>query len=180
MLKAGISLNLKTIIAHPEVFDVNLDENNVNIGYPGKPETLCDIFEVEYTSSPREITPKLIYLGEIDKRYNTDYRYNDDSAIVYKAQEGLVVITGCSHSDIRNIIEHAKQVTKDNRIFALIGGLHLYNKTEYKIRELGIYLRDLNIQHFYPCHCCNLNSKIILSEYLKVNDVYSGLELTFN
>lgn len=180
MLKAGISLNLKTIIAHPEVFDVNLDENNVNIGYPGKPETLCDIFEVEYTAAPREITPKLIFLGEIVKRYNTDYRYNDDSAIVYKAQEGLVIITGCSHSGIRNIIEHAKYVTKDNRIHALIGGLHLYNKTEYKIREIGIYLRELNIQHFYPCHCCNRNSKIILSEYLKVNDVYSGLELTFN
>ncbi len=81
--------------------------------------------------------------------------------------------------------EHPAIITKPSndlytRANIFIGGVHLVNKTEYKIRELGIYLRDLNIKNFYPCHCCDLNSKVILSEYIKIKEVYSGLKLSFD
>lgn len=179
MLKAGISLNTKTIIAHPEIFDVNLDRNARNIGFPGKESDISDIFDVELTREPRWLSPNLVFLGEIPLNHNTDYKYHDESALAYKTKEGLVIISGCSHVGIANIIEHAKKVTKEERIYSVIGGLHLTDKTEYKIRELGIYLRNENIKEFYPCHCCDLNSKIILSEYIKMKEVYSGLKISF-
>ena len=179
MLRAGISLNTKNIIAHPEVFDVKLDKKSRNIGFPAKESDISDIFEIDYTVEPKWLSPKLLFLGEIPLNHDTDYKYKDDTALVYRASEGLVIIAGCSHVGVANIIEHAKRLTKEERIYAFIGGLHLVDKTEYKIRELGIYLRNLNIKHFYPCHCCDLNSKIILSEYVKLNEVYSGLKLSF-
>ena len=36
MMKAGISLNLKTIFCTPNAFDIKLDTNDRNIGFPGK------------------------------------------------------------------------------------------------------------------------------------------------
>lgn len=180
MLKAGISLNLKNVLAHPDVFETKLNERNENIGFPGESSKLCDIFEIEYSREPKWLTPKLLFLGEIPKYFNTDYKYKDETALVYKSFDGLVIIAGCSHVSLPNIIEYAKKVADDPRVNAFIGGVHLVNKTEYKIRELGIYLRDLNVKNFYPCHCCDLNSKIILSEYVKVKEVYSGLKLSFD
>ena len=180
MLKAGISLNLKTVLAHLDVFETKLNERNENVGFPGEPSKLCDIFEIEYSREPKWLTPKLLFLGEIPKYFNTDYRYKDETALVYKSFDGLVIIAGCSHVSLPNIIEYAKKVADDPRINTFIGGVHLVNKTEYKIRELGIYLRDLNIKNFYPCHCCDLNSKVVLSEYVKIKEVYSGLKLTFD
>ena len=180
MLAAGISLTHKTIYAHPDVFEPKLDSQKRNIGFPGNAGDLCDVFDLELSYEPVWFTSKLVFLGEIPIKYKSDYKYNDESAVVYKGIDGLVIMAGCSHIGLPNIIEHAKKVTKEERIDTLIGGIWLRDKTEYKIRELGIYLRTLNIKNFYPGHCCDLNSKLVLSEYLKVKEVYSGLKLSFD
>lgn len=180
MLNAGISLNQKTILAHPDVFEPKLNEKAEDIGFPGDSAKLCDIFDVEFSSNPKWITPKLLYSGEIPKFYNTDYKYKDETVLIFKASKGLVIITGCAHVSIPNIVHYAQKLTDEPRIDTFIGGVYLQNKSEYKIRELGIYLRNLNIQNFYPCHCCDLNAKIILSEYVKLKEVYSGLSLEFS
>ena len=45
----------------------------------------------------------------------------DDTAIVYKSSEGLVIIVGCAHSGICNIIEYAKEVCQEERVVDIIG-----------------------------------------------------------
>lgn len=179
MLKAGISLNMKNIIAHPDIFIPKFDKHSRNIGFPLTENDICDIFELDLVRDPKYLTPKLLYLGEIFPTYNYDPKYKDETALAYKTPNGLVIIAGCSHVGVVNIIEHAKRITGEKHIFAFIGGMYLAEKTEYKIRELGIYLRNQCIENFYPCHCCDLHSKIILSEYVKVKEVYSGLKLSF-
>ena len=54
----------------------------------------------------------------------------DDTAIVYKAKSGLFIITGCSHSGICNIIEHAKKVCSSDKILGVIGGFHMFDCDE--------------------------------------------------
>lgn len=54
----------------------------------------------------------------------------DDTAIAYKSENGIYIITGCSHSGICNIIEHAKKVCNDNRVLGVIGGFHLFSINE--------------------------------------------------
>ncbi len=180
MLAAGISLTNKSIYAHPDVFEPKLDARKNNIGFPGNASDLCDVFDLELSVDPVWLTSKLVFLGEIPIKYKTDYRYNDETAVTYKGAEGLVILAGCSHIGLPNIIEYAQKVAKEERINTLIGGVFLRDKTEYKVRELGIYLRSLNIKNFYPGHCCDLNSKVVLSEYVKVKEVYSGLKLVFD
>lgn len=178
MLLAGISLNHKTIFGTPDVFEPKLDQKQKNIGFPGKVNELCDIFDIHYCDGPQWLAPRLVFLGQIPKTYKTEYKYNDDSALVFKSDKGLCIITGCCHVGIQNLVEYAQKVTGEERIDTFIGGLHLIDKSDYKIREIGIYLKNLGVKNFYPCHCCDLNSKIILSEYLKVKEVYSGLKIS--
>ena len=138
-------------------------------------------FNLTLTNKPVRITPKLIYLGEIPLKYGNvkeDYA-SDETALAYKSKDGLIVISGCSHSGVENIIEHAKFVTGENRIHTLIGGLYLINRDGDEINALGRYLQSQNIKQIYPCHCTDLESKIILSKFVVIKEVNTGKRYTW-
>ena len=45
--------------------------------------------------------------------------------VYYRSPKGLVVITGCAHAGIINIIKYGMEVTGTQKLHALIGGTHL-------------------------------------------------------
>jgi 7,8-dihydropterin-6-yl-methyl-4-(beta-D-ribofuranosyl)aminobenzene 5'-phosphate synthase len=50
----------------------------------------------------------------------------DDQALVATVRgHGLVVLTGCGHSGIINILRYVRKLTGENRIHAVLGGFHL-------------------------------------------------------
>jgi len=173
----GIKFGLKNVMAHPDVFkqcefknaafgeeNIRLDENSI-----------AEFFNLILTREPRKITPKLYYLGEIpaNKDIKNDYAA-DETALAYKSKDGLVVISGCSHSGVENIIEHAKKITGESYINTLIGGIYLINREPEEVHELGKYLQAQDIKKIYPCHCTDLESKIILSRYVNIGEVSVG------
>lgn len=103
----------------------------------------------------------------------------DDSALVYKASEGLVIVTGCSHSGICNIIEYAKKVCGDNRILDIIGGFHLLKPTLNQLAFTADYLKKAGLRHVHACHCTDMESKISLSQAVGMREVGVGLVLNY-
>lgn len=106
-------------------------------------------------------------VNDFESRYSIGKRIEDtlkdDSAIVYKSKEGLFVVTGCSHSGICNILEYAKRVCNDNRIYGVIGGFHLFDVNN-RLEKTINYLKDNNIESLYPCHCVSLKAKIEMAK----------------
>ena len=49
----------------------------------------------------------------------------DDMALFYKTDVGLVVISGCTHSGLVNMVRHGLAVTGCERLHGWIGGTHL-------------------------------------------------------
>jgi 7,8-dihydropterin-6-yl-methyl-4-(beta-D-ribofuranosyl)aminobenzene 5'-phosphate synthase len=50
----------------------------------------------------------------------------DDQAVVVHVQDkGLVVMTGCGHAGIVNIVRYAQKLTGINTVYAILGGFHL-------------------------------------------------------
>ncbi len=70
-----------------------------------------------------------------------------EQSLCIKTEKGIVVIVGCSHPGIKNILEAASQFGK---VYALIGGLHGF-------REFDL-LKDLKL--ICPCHCTQFQSEI--------------------
>jgi 7,8-dihydropterin-6-yl-methyl-4-(beta-D-ribofuranosyl)aminobenzene 5'-phosphate synthase len=63
------------------------------------------------------------HYSEIDGKLESDPLIKDDQAIILSIKDkGLVVITGCGHSGIVNILKYAKELTGEDRIYAVIGG----------------------------------------------------------
>lgn len=180
------------LIAHPECFDYKEDSTGLYIGSPLSKEELSKVCQLNLSKKPVKISENITYLGEIPILNDFEQRYpigksivngekiddtvNDDSAIVYKSEKGLFVITGCSHSGICNIIEYAKKVCNDDRIYGVIGGFHLF-EVDGRLDKTIDYLKENNINLLYPCHCVSLKAKIQMSKKLDINEVGVGLEL---
>lgn len=173
----GIKFNSKTVIAHPDVFkkDEDFEDDSADENLKLSKDELDKCFNLRLSSKPFHITQKLIYLGEIPITHEIKKDYApDEIALAYKSKDGLVIISGCSHSGVENILDHAKHVTGVDKINTIIGGLYLINRSEDEIHTLGEYLKEQNIQSIYPCHCTDLEAKIILSKYVKIEDVSTG------
>lgn len=95
-------------------------------------------------------------------------------ADVFITQKGLLIITGCSHSGIINIINYAKKLTRVDKVYGVIGEFHLLDKTEAEINMVSNFFKQENIEYLVPCHCCDLKSKIILSQDNDVKELCTG------
>ena len=162
--------NIK-LTAHPNIFDSKVDENGIMHGCPITKEMTEKQFALNLTSKPYYVTENLLFLGEIENNFTENI---DDSALVYIFEDELFIITGCSHSGIINIINYAKKVTGINKLYGIIGGMHLLDKDNAELINLAKFFKNENMKYFAPCHCCNLNSKIILSQYNKIEEICVG------
>ncbi len=180
------------LIAHPDCFNYKEDVTGLYIGSPLDKGQLSKVCRLNLSKVPIQVSKNIIYLGEIPTLYEFEQKYsigktiingekkddtiNDDSAIVYKSNKGLFVITGCSHSGICNILEYAKKVCNDNRIYGVIGGFHLFECNK-RLEETINYLKENDIQLLYPCHCVSLKAKMEMGKKLNINEVGVGLEI---
>jgi 7,8-dihydropterin-6-yl-methyl-4-(beta-D-ribofuranosyl)aminobenzene 5'-phosphate synthase len=100
------------------------------------------------------------HYSEIDGKMENDPLIKDDQAIILSIKDkGLVVITGCGHSGIINILKYAKELTGEDRIYAVIGGIHLTGGIFEPIIPRTIdELEKLKPRFLIPCHCSGLKA----------------------
>ncbi|HKG70593.1 MAG TPA: MBL fold metallo-hydrolase, partial [Nitrososphaeraceae archaeon] len=59
-------------------------------------------------------------------KMEADPLIKDDQAIILTVKDkGLVIITGCGHAGIINTLNYAKELTGEDKIYSLLGGMHL-------------------------------------------------------
>ena len=79
----------------------------------------------------------------------------DDQAIVANVRgRGLVVLTGCGHSGLVNILRYARRLTGEDRVHAVIGGFHLNGSYfEPIIEPTCDALAEIAPDYIVPTHC---------------------------
>ncbi|EKE04646.1 MAG: hypothetical protein ACD_20C00034G0004 [uncultured bacterium] len=191
-IKENISYKKPVVISHPFTF---LSKTRLDLGEIGSlisEEKLSRNFELKLSKEPVWITENLVFLGEIpredvsepigqvyyDGNWIDDY-ITEDSALVYKSPQGLVLILGCSHAGFINTVKYAKKVCNDERIYDVIGGLHLVNTNSKKLEKTVEYIQKLQPNQVHACHCTDLHSKIALSRVVDLKEVGVGLSLEF-
>jgi 7,8-dihydropterin-6-yl-methyl-4-(beta-D-ribofuranosyl)aminobenzene 5'-phosphate synthase len=170
------------VIAHPDIWQAKYSrrEEGRYIGIPfqrseleslganfilsEKPVTIDDSImttgEVPMVTSFEEIDA--ILLVKKDSAFSAD-QVMDDQALIVRTKAGLAVILGCAHRGMINTLYHAKHLTGDNRIFAVIGGSHLMDASEERLWRTIAALRDLDIQMLGLCHCTDLRAISLLA-----------------
>jgi 7,8-dihydropterin-6-yl-methyl-4-(beta-D-ribofuranosyl)aminobenzene 5'-phosphate synthase len=190
-----IKYNRPDLVAHPLAFQDKFTSENEQIGSLLSEKKLGRHFNMSLSKEHLWLTDKFVFLGEIERsnqyenkipigkvKHNgkivDDYMF-DDSALVYKSPKGLVIITGCSHSGICNIIEYAKKICKDDRIVDVIGGFHLLDPSKELLRNTCDYIKQSNTNQIHAGHCTDLKSKIELSKICEVMEIGVGLVVEY-
>ncbi len=184
-----------TVVAHPLVLETKIVEGVGEIGSIVSKTKLSRHFKLNLQKVPVWLTENLVFLGEIPRIFEyeatppmgsvidehktmADYLM-DDTGLVFKSSEGLVIIVGCSHSGICNIIEYAKKICHDERVVNVIGGFHLLNPAKQQLEGVLKYLETLQPKEVHACHCTDLHSKIQLSKVVNLKEVGVGLSLQY-
>ncbi|MEK9499324.1 MBL fold metallo-hydrolase [Photorhabdus sp. P32] len=116
------------------------------------------------TKSHMKISDRFIFSGEIANNHRKSYGLIrksswandyilDDSALIWKSDNGLVIIIGCGHSGICEIINHAKMITGVDKVYAVIGGLHLRRALPTELLKIREFFIKEDIKQVYGCHC---------------------------
>jgi len=172
------------VYSHPELFKNSyvIDEGKErNIGIPFRREILeSKGAQFKFNTDFREIAPGLMLSGEIprlteyekgDKKLllKTDEGYTqdlvlDDQTLVATTEKGLVIILGCSHSGIINIINHIIGKTGQSHIRTVIGGTHLVRASKETIEKTIQALKQFDIEKIGVSHCTGLETSVRLSQ----------------
>lgn len=182
----------KTLITHPSSFMKRYHRNSgLNLGLALSREDLEKRFHLITTAEPYELTSNLYFLGSIPRTNDFESKSTafvdengdpdfvpDDSALAGVEDDQLIVITGCSHSGICNIVEHAKRVTGADKIKAVVGGFHLQHFDEQTMQTVR-YFKEQKIDKIYPSHCTGLPALTAFHNAFEIRQLKTGMVLSF-
>jgi 7,8-dihydropterin-6-yl-methyl-4-(beta-D-ribofuranosyl)aminobenzene 5'-phosphate synthase len=120
--------------------------------------------------------------GRTGERLQDDF--TDELTVAIHGEEGLVVITGCSHRGIVNIVDQVKTYCPNCPITALIGGFHLFDEKESQeslervVSELAAEIPDA---HVLAGHCTGSRAVEMLSGVFgeRFNRIHTGFVTTY-
>lgn len=165
--------NLPPLVAHPGITaerrrPLNSPLGAKDLGIPADGRKELATWPLTLAKEPLYITDRIVFLGEVphtrpemcalvgEAEQNGAYVKDmlpDDTALAYITDAGLIIVAGCSHSGIVNIITHAKKVTGVEKIRAVYGGLHCKDMTADAIAGTKKALSEENLEEIYACHC---------------------------
>ncbi len=165
------------VFAHPDIFTERyaLDRHGRHfVGIPWRREYLASLgarfrFQREYA----QVAPGLYLTGEVPRLNELekgDQRLvvptgsdlfapdpmRDDLSLVINSRKGLVLVLGCAHAGVVNIMEHVCRKTGQDKIYAVIGGTHLGFVGAAEYQETAKAFRDFGVEQIGVSHCTGL------------------------
>jgi 7,8-dihydropterin-6-yl-methyl-4-(beta-D-ribofuranosyl)aminobenzene 5'-phosphate synthase len=150
---------------------------------------------VIWTSQPTEVFPGVLVSGEIPR--DTDFEdvggaffrdghcvdpdhIWDDQALIIQCGGGSVVISGCAHSGIINILTYCKTLASPQKIKAFVGGMHLLNASEGRIGHTIDMIQNLGVEEIFAGHCTGAHALEKLAQAFgsRLAILRAGIEIT--
>ncbi len=85
-----------------------------------------------------------------------------EQALIIPTSKGLIIITGCAHPGILQIVKYAKELMKQE-VYFVLGGFHLVSTNPDQVKIIAGELRKIT-KYIGPCHCTGENAQMILKE----------------
>lgn len=100
---------------------------------------------LEEVVGPVEILPGVYTTGEMGSGIV-------EQALAVETSEGLVIITGCAHPGVVEMVRRARQVS-EAEVYLVLGGFHLGGASQQRIERIIADFRALGVRRVAPCHC---------------------------
>lgn len=93
----------------------------------------------------------------------------EDQSLALNTPKGLVVITGCGHAGIVNILTFAEKEFPNIPVYSVLGGLHLFPASDQQLAWTGDKLKGFGVSHLVGAHCTGIESVYQLRQRLGLN-----------
>ena len=162
---------IATIYLHPAAIEPKFCRKAsgiTSIGMPYLAKKNVQKHHVVWTATPAQICPNITVTGQISRTNNfedvggaffLDENYKkpddllDDQALFVESARGLVVVLGCAHSGVVNVLDYISNLTSRKNIYAVIGGMHLVNASKERIERTITAFRKYKVQKIGLAHC---------------------------
>lgn len=163
------------IYAHPNVFLVRYadsDGKKIFDGIPFRQEFLESLgADFKFITDFTQIAKDLYITGEVKRRNSFELPEKDllvksansgefevdpildDYSLAINTSKGIVLLLGCAHSGLENIMSHLSEKLNIRKIYAIIGGTHLVEADDIRIKKTIEALEKFQVQKIGTCHC---------------------------
>ncbi|WMJ83757.1 MBL fold metallo-hydrolase [Oscillospiraceae bacterium LTW-04] len=162
-----------TIYAHPGIFITRFHKPGDKLKPVGmmleqtELERMGAIFE--FNKGPSMLAPGLWLTGRIprnstfetikepffieeDQGLAPDFIW-DEQALVIEGERGLLILSGCAHAGIVNIMSRVKEILPEQKIWGIMGGLHLLNAGRQRLDSTIKALKAEQVEFVSVGHC---------------------------
>jgi len=104
-----------------------------------------------------------------------------EQSLLVQTSKGLVLITGCAHPGVVNIVKRAKEITRDE-VYMVVGGFHLGGAFMSQISYAAEILLQLGVEKVALCHCSGDEARKLFKDYFRENylDCGAGQEIVIS
>ena len=108
-------------------------------------------------------------------------QFSDEIAVGVKSEKGLIILLGCSHPGMVNMISSIIERTGMDDIYCILGGTHLVEGDEERINKTLQYIKDLDVDYIGISHCTGNKAegifKAALPERFFANNTGTSIEI---
>ncbi len=173
------------VVAHPDIVKPAIYVDPQGVRDVGLPYPLTRVEEMGakllLLREASHLGSGTVFLGEVP-RYRKDlvssienlytvengrlvpHPLNDDTGLAIDVEGyGVVLVAGCSHSGIVNMVIHTKKVL-GKPVKCVVGGLHLVGADRETVQRVIDALRSEGVEEVYVGHCTGLRAEYMLLE----------------
>jgi 7,8-dihydropterin-6-yl-methyl-4-(beta-D-ribofuranosyl)aminobenzene 5'-phosphate synthase len=82
----------------------------------------------------------------------------EDQSLVLDTAKGLVVVTGCGHAGIVNILTDASKKFHGLPVYGVVGGLHLFPASDEQLNWTGDEMKEFKVANILGAHCTGIEA----------------------
>jgi len=119
---------------------------------------LPESFPMSFQRAITEYGARIRTVGNFTRLFGSVYSSGEmggwikEQALILKTSNGLVIISGCAHPGVVNVVREATDRFKDN-VYLLMGGFHLGGMASEQIQQIIRALKMLGVKKVAPSHC---------------------------
>lgn len=179
----------KKVYVHPAIFQPKYrlekeKEPRLSKGFPiSKKEYELKGAEFIFRTEKMDLAENLSLLGPIKRVKPSDDQYMpgrcikenstfkndplmDEQVLAINTAAGLVLVLGCTHNGLENTIDQVLEMMDKERVYGVIGGLHLCDTDLEKQKDLALWLQSLGVEFLVCGHCTGFEAVVTLKKIL--------------
>jgi 7,8-dihydropterin-6-yl-methyl-4-(beta-D-ribofuranosyl)aminobenzene 5'-phosphate synthase len=179
------------VVAHPAIFSHNIALNRKNsseaphyVGCPYSRQELEELGAVfHFVKHTKKIYSGMRIITEID-RVDSQLPYDphliipkgnkfvpdpmeDDTSLLLEIDGSPILLLGCAHAGVLNILDHVKHKMGIHKLSAVLGGTHLMFSDTHGIQAVMDRLEDFSVDLIGVSHCTGFKAAVELAHHFR-------------